>query len=129
VQLLALAILIAAGGWLIAAGGMMALKPRYALNILSLTASSHRVNMGEQIPRLIAGAAMVVRADASKLPPLFEVAGWFIAASSIVLLLVPLAWHSGYAKWWAKRIPPLSVRLLAPFSMIAGAGLIYAAWG
>lgn len=127
-QTLALIILIAAGGWLIAVGVMMALRPRYALHVLSLTASSQRVNLSEQVPRLIAGAALIVRADASKLSQMFTVAGLFIVASSAVLLVMPLSWHSGYALWWAKRIPPVLVRALAPFSLIAGAGLIYAAW-
>jgi hypothetical protein len=127
-QFAALLVLIAAGVWLIAVGVIMALRPLHALHILSLTASSHRVNLSEQVPRLIAGVALIVRADASKLPLLFEIAGWFIAASSLVLLAIPLAWHTGYAKWWAQRIPPLAVRALAPFSVLFGAGLIYAAW-
>lgn len=127
-QVVALVVLVAAGCWLIAVGVLMAFRPIRALHILSLTASSHRVNLSEQIPRLIAGAAMVVRADASKVPQLFEIAGLFIALSSGVLLVIPLSWHSGYAKWWAARIPPLAVRALAPFSFVFGAGLIYAAW-
>jgi hypothetical protein len=127
-QTLALIILIVAGGWLVAVGVMMAFRPHYALHVLSLTASSHRVNVSEQVPRLIAGAAMFVRADVSKLPQLFEVAGLFIAASSVVLLVIPLSWHNGYAIWWAKRIPPVAVRAIAPLSLLGGAGLIYAAW-
>ncbi|HSJ78194.1 MAG TPA: hypothetical protein VK913_05605 [Erythrobacter sp.] len=127
-QTLALAILIAAGGWLIAVGVMMAFRPRHALHVLSLTASSHRVNLSEQVPRLIAGAAMFVRADVSKLPQLFEIAGGFIAVSSLVLIVIPLAWHSGYAIWWAKRIPLWMVRVIAPFSIAGGGALIWAAW-
>lgn len=126
-QLAALLVLIAAGGWLVAVGVMMALRPQRALHILSLTAISHRVNLSEQVPRLIAGLAMVVRAEASKLPLLFEFAGGFIACSSVVLMLIPLAWHNGYAVWWAKRIPPVAVRAIAPFSVLGGAGLVYAA--
>lgn len=106
----------------------MALRPQRALHILSLTANSHRVNLSEQVPRLLAGAAMVVRADASKLPQLFEIAGGFIAVSSIVLMVIPLSWHNGYAVWWAKRIPPMAVRAIAPFSILGGVGLIWAAW-
>jgi hypothetical protein len=128
VQTLALIILIAAGGWLVAVGLLMALRPHRALHILSLTATSHRVNLSEQVPRMIAGLAMVVRAEASKLPVLFEVAGGFIAASSVALMIIPLAWHNGYAVWWATRIPPLAVRAIAPFSEMAGLGLVYAAW-
>jgi hypothetical protein len=121
-------VLIAAGGWLVAVGVMMALRPEPALRILSLTATSHRVNLSEQIPRLLAGAALVVRADASKLPELFTLAGWFIAGTSVLLMLIPLAWHNGYAVWWARRIPPAAVRLIAPFSILGGIALVCAAW-
>lgn len=127
-QTLALMVLIAAGGWLVAVGLLMALRPGRALHLLSLTASSYRANLAEQIPRLIAGAAMVVRAEVSKLPQLFTLGGWFIVASSVLLLVIPLAWHSGYALFWARRIAPALVRLVAPFSVAGGAGLIWAAW-
>lgn len=126
-QAAALLVLIAADGWLVAVGVMMAFRPHRALHILSLTASSQRVNLTEQVPRATAGAALVIRAGASKLPQLFEIAGWFILASSLALMVIPLAWHSGYAKWWATRIPSLAVRLLAPFPLCFGFGLIYAA--
>lgn len=127
-QTVALVILVLAGLWLSAVGLMMAFRPRYALHLLSLTASSHRVNWSEQGPRLLTGIALVVRADHSKVALLFEVGGLFIIVSSVVLLLVPLAWHRGYAIWWANRLAPMAVRLLAPFSVIGGAILIYAAW-
>lgn len=127
-QTAALIVLIAAGGWLVATGLLMALRPLRALQILSLTATSHRVNLSEQVPRFIAGVAMVIRADASQYPQLFEVAGGFIAASSLVLMVIPLAWHNGYAVWWAKRIPPLALHAIAPFSVAGGAALVWAAW-
>ena len=127
-QSLALFVLLAAGGWLVVIGAVMALRPDRALHLLGLTATSQRANLIEQIPRLLAGAAMVVRADLSKLPQFFSLAGWFIVATSVLLMIVPLAWHSGYALWWAKRIPPLAVRLIAPLAMLGGGGLVYAAW-
>jgi hypothetical protein len=103
-QTVALVILSAAGVWLAAVGLMMASKPGYALHVLSLTASSQRVNIAEQVPRLLAGAAMVIRSEVSKIPQLFETVGLFVIASSLVLLLIPLRWHSGYAIWWSKRL-------------------------
>lgn len=71
---------------------------------------------------------MVVRADAAKLPALFERAGRFIAGSLVVLTVIALAWHNGYAVFWAKRIAPWLVRVIAPFPIAGGAGLIWAAW-
>jgi hypothetical protein len=105
----------------------MAFRPKNALHVLSLTASTRLINNVEQGLRLIAGLALVLRAPASKLPQAFEIAGWFIILSSLVLLILPLRWHSAYACWWASRLAPAAVRVIAPISAAAGAGLIYAA--
>ena len=116
-----------AGFWLICVGAFMAALPDNALRVLRLTASTRTVNNLEQGLRLIAGLAFVLRSPASKLPDLFEIAGWFIILSSLVLLVLPLRWHSAYAIWWADRFKPAMVRLIAPISALAGIGLIYVA--
>jgi hypothetical protein len=116
----------AAGLWLILAGAFMAFRPKSALHILSLTASTRLINNVEQGVRLVAGVALVLRAPASKLPQAMETAGWFIILTSLVLLILPLKWHAAYACWWAKRLAPAAVRVVAPMSAIAGAGLLYA---
>ncbi len=103
----------------------MAVRPDRCLHILSLTASNHRVNLTEQGLRLLAGIAMVVRAPLSKLPDVFEMGGWFIVATSVALMIIPLRWHSGYAVWWSKKLPFWAVRAVAPFSISAGAALVY----
>ncbi|MFZ9396780.1 MAG: hypothetical protein ACO25F_12065 [Erythrobacter sp.] len=118
---------IAAGLWLIGTGAFMASRPLRALHVLSLTASTRRINNVEQGLRLSAGLALLLRAPASKLPQTFDVAGWFIVLSSLVLLVLPLRWHAAYACWWAARIPTAAVRAVAPFSVFAGVGLIYLA--
>lgn len=69
---------------------------------------------------------MVVRAAQSKMPLFFYVGGWFIVATSILLIVLPLRWHAAYAIWWAKNLKPLTVRALAPVSAALGIGLIYA---
>lgn len=127
-QALALLILVAAGGWLIWVGLTMAFRPAAALHVLRLAGSSHRANLTELVPRMVVGLAMMVRADVSKLPDLFEMAGLFVAASSIVILLSPLTWHNGFAVWWADRFSPVAVRAMAPFSAAGGIGLVYLAW-
>ena len=117
----------AAGLWLIATGAFMAVWPKRALHVLSLTASTRTVNNVEQGLRLLAGVALLLRSPASKLPDVFVVAGWFIVLSSLILLVLPLRWHSAYACWWADRLAPVAVRAVAPLSALAGLGLIYAA--
>jgi hypothetical protein len=117
----------AAGTWLVVTGALMAFWPQRALHVLSLTASTRTINNVEQGLRLLAGAALLLRAPASKLPQAFEIVGWFIVLSSMILLVLPLRWHSAYARWWANRLAPMSVRAVAPLSALAGFGLVYAA--
>ena len=106
----------------------MLLRPDSALRLLRLTASSRTVNNVEQGLRLAAGVALLLRSPELKLPQAFELTGWFIILSSLVLLILPLQLHSAYAIWWAKRLSPLTVRLIAPVSALAGIGLIFAAF-
>lgn len=120
-------VLLAAAGWLVWTGWLMAFRPSDALDLLRRTATNHRINAIEQVPRLIAGAAMVVRAEVSRFPQFFSIAGLFIIASSVVLLVIPLRWHNGYAVFWAERIPLAGVRAVAPLAVLGGIGLIWAA--
>jgi len=53
------------GLWLVAIALLMAVRPLRFLHLLSLTASSRRINNIEQGIRLLAGWALVIRASAS----------------------------------------------------------------
>lgn len=121
------AVMLAAAGWLVWTCCGIAMRPLSALDLLRRTATSHRINIIGQVPRLLAGAAMMVRADVSRFTLSFIIAGLSLMASSVALLIVPLCWHNGYAVFWARRISPLAVRGLASFSMLGGIGLIWAA--
>jgi len=123
----ALVVVAAASLWLVGIGLFMAVRLDRALKLLSLTASSHRINLVEQGSRLLAGAAVIVRSASSKLPDLFEIGGWFVVASSLILLVTPLRLHARYAIWWSRRLQPWAVRVIAPVSVGAGGGLLYAA--
>jgi len=131
-QVLALVALSAAGAWLVTVAFLMALRPRYCLHLLSrmstnLEAGNWRLNLTEQGLRLLAGAALIVRAPDSKLPALFEVVGWVVVVSSILIIAAPIRWHGAYGSWWSRRLTPLAIRFLSPLPAVGGAGLIYAA--
>jgi hypothetical protein len=125
-QQLSLIVLWLAGLWLIGIGILMMVRPERCLGILRQTASTRRINNREQGLRLLAGLALILRAPVSKLPGPFELAGWFVALSSLALLVLPLRLHAGYAIFWADRVPHGVVRAIGPLSVAAGAGLIYA---
>ena len=131
-QTLALSIVMAAGLWLASVALLMALRPLYCLHLLGkmsskLDASNWRLNLTEQGLRLLAGAALIVRSPASKLPLTFEVAGWLIVASSLLILAAPIRWHAAYGFWWSGRLTPLAIRFLSPLPAVVGTGLVYAA--
>ena len=132
-QAIALIVVGAAGLWLVAVAFLMALRPRYCLHLFekmsaSLERSNWRLQFTEQGLRVLAGVALIVRAPASKLPLVFEVAGWLLVATSLLIMVAPIRWHGAYGRWWVGRIAPLAIRVLSPMPMMAGAGLIYAAF-
>ena len=131
-QAFALVIVAVASVWLVAVGLLMALRPRYCLHLfsrmaVSVEAGNRRLNLTEQGLRLLAGAALILRAPASKLPLPFEIFGWLLVISSALILTAPMRWHAAYGIWWSRRLTPPVIRILSPIPAVAGAGLLYAA--
>jgi hypothetical protein len=121
-----------AGLWLVGVAVLMALRPGYCLHLFDrmsrkLEASNWRVQFIEQGLRVLAGAALIVRAPASKLPLAFEVAGWLLVVTSALIMIVPIRWHGAYGNWWVNRISPSLIRVLSPVPAAVGAVIIYAA--
>ena len=119
--------LYAAAVWLFAVALLMLMRPDLALKGLNAMGSTPLIHFGEHALRGLAGLALIGAADGSRFPDIFFWAGVFIAGSSVVIALAPRRWHHAYAAWWAKRIPPLAVRVLAPVSAAAGVALVWAA--
>lgn len=113
------------GLWLIALSLFMLLRPRKALVLLSKMGSTVVIHYAELGLRFVAGVSMILAAPASHAPEYLTPIGWFVAASSVVLMLLPRSWHAAYSSWWAQRIPPFAVSGLAPLSICAGALLAY----
>lgn len=131
-QTVALVLVSAAGLWLVGVALLMAFLPRYSLQLCmkmttALEASSKRVQFIEQPLRVLAGVALVVRAPASKLPLAFEIFGWMLIVSSVIVMLLPIRWHGKYGAMIFPRLTPLILRLLSPVPAIVGAGLVWAA--
>jgi hypothetical protein len=131
-QVIALIVVAAAGLWLIGVGFLMALRPLYCLHLFekmsaNLERSNWRLQFTEQGLRVLAGVALIARAPACKLPLVFEVAGWLLVATSLLIMVAPIRWHGAYGTWWVKWLPPLVIRVLSVVPAAAGAGLIYAA--
>ena len=123
----ALLVVLLGAAWLGFVGLVCLVRPMRAKAALARMGSNWRIQLGEHIPRGIVGLAMVLRAPASKAPQLFEVGGWFIVASSIAIMLLPMRWHNAYAVWWSERIPLGAYRILSLPTLAAAVALAYAA--
>ena len=128
----ALILVVAAGVWLVGVAIVMAFRPAYGLHLMekmsaTLERSGWRLQFSEQGLRVLAGLALIVRAPASKPPLLFEVSGWVLVGTSLLIIAAPIRWHGAYGRWLLKGLTPLMLRILSPVSALAGAGLIYAA--
>ena len=129
---LAFVIVAAAGLWLVAVALLMALRPNYCLQLLArmaanLEASNWRLQFTEQGLRILAGVGLIVRSPASKLPVAFEVAGWLLVATSLLILILPIRWHGKYGAFLLRPLTRTAIRALSPVPAIMGAGLVYAA--
>lgn len=109
----ALFIVLAGAGWLAFVSQVCLFRPERAQQSLASMGSNWRWQLGEHVPRAIVGLAMVLRAPLSKAPELLTIGGWFLVATSILILLVPMRWHNHYAVWWSQRIPLVAYRLLS----------------
>jgi len=109
----ALIVVLAGAAWLAFVALACLFRPERARQSLAAMGSNWRWQLGEHIPRAVVGLAMVMRAPLSKAPEVLSIGGWFIVATSILILLVPMRWHNTYAVWWAERIPLAAYRLLS----------------
>ena len=121
----ALAALLAAAGWLAFVGVVCLLRADFARAALSRMGSTWPIHLGEHALRALFGMALVLRADASKAPGLFIAGGWFVIATSVLIVLAPRRWHHAFALWWADRIPGQAWRWIG-LASLAFSGLL--AW-
>jgi hypothetical protein len=74
---------------------------------------------------MIPAAGLIIYASQSKFPKFLQILGWFMIGTSILLMLLPRAWHYAYAQKCAAILPPFLIRLLAPFSFAFGGFILY----
>ena len=126
-MLLAQAIVILFGTFLMGTGFLMLFSPTTARNILRKAGSNNLINYGEITIRMIPAAGLVMYAELSKFPEVFSILGWFMIATSLILYVVPRKIHHNYAIFWADILKPQYIRLLCPLSLLFGSFIIYAA--
>ncbi|NNE26167.1 MAG: hypothetical protein HKN09_04940 [Saprospiraceae bacterium] len=122
---LAKIVVILFGVFIIGVGILMLLRPSHARAILAKAASTPLINYMELTIRMIPAAALVMVSDISKFPEITTLLGWFMLGTSVILMLMPRAFHHGYALYCADILTPPRMRLVSPLSFIFGGLIIY----
>ena len=119
-------IVILFGLFIISAGFIMLLNPEKARQILQKAGSTNVINFTELGLRLIAGVALVLSADEAKFESFFRILGWFIAVSSVIIMIIPRRLHHQYSVKAAEILKPNYFRMVSPMAFLFGGFLIYA---
>jgi hypothetical protein len=114
------------GLFLIAAGLVMLFAPQRAHATIRKAGSTNLINYSEITIRMIPAAALILSSGLSRFPLAFQLVGWFMLATSLVLYLVPRRLHHNFALACAGMLKPTYIRLAAPFSLVFGCLVIYA---
>ncbi|MES2755579.1 MAG: hypothetical protein V4659_13060 [Pseudomonadota bacterium] len=123
------AIVLCFAAWLVALGVLGIVRPERARTYIGTMGGTHRINLIEQALRLTVGVGFVAAAAASQAPRLFEIVGWFLIATAVLLALIPLKWHNGFARHAAGRLSPNAVRAAGGVGIALSGPIVWATVG
>jgi hypothetical protein len=118
-------VLILFGIFLIGVGLLMLFFPSKARGILRKAGSTPFINYMEITVRMIPATALVLYADYSNYTLVYQVLGWFMLATSVVLYFVPRKMHHEYALKCAAILNPLFIQCISPLSLLFGLCILY----
>ncbi len=124
-EIIAKFVIISFGVYFIAAGLFMAFRPQKARSILRKAGSTAFINYAELSIRMVPGIAFVVYAESAKYPFTFQLVGWFIIISSILLMILPRRLHHQFSNMAAEILKPIYFQLISPLSILIGVIIIY----
>ena len=113
------------GLFFIGVGFLMFFKPERARSILRKAGSTNFINYAEITIRMIPAIGLILSADNSKFPDIFQLMGWFMLGTSLVLYFVPRQLHHNFSLKASDTLKPLYFQMISPFSFLFGIIIIY----
>ncbi len=113
------------GFFFIFIGFLMLFAPEKAREILRKAGSTNFINYAEITIRMIPATALIICSEFSKYPGIFQIFGWFMLLTSIILYFVPRQIHHNFSLKSAEILKPLYFQFIAPFAWLFGCALIY----
>ncbi len=118
-------VVILFGVFIIFIGFVMFINPKKARVTLRKAGSTNFINYVEITIRLIPAIALILYADFSKFPEAFEIFGWIMLITSLILYAVPRKIHHKFSMKSADILKPIYFQLISPFAFIFGGLIIY----
>lgn len=118
-------IILLFGVFIISIGFVMLFNPNRARTTLRKAGSTNFINYAEITIRLIPAIALIVYADFSKFPEAFEVFGWIMLLTSLVLYAIPRKMHHTFSMKSADILKPIYFQIISPFAFMLGGLIIY----
>ena len=75
------------------------LNKERAINYFSSFVSSAKAHFFEQVLRLTVGISVLFFSESMLYSKGFEIFGWIVIISTIILILTPWTWHHKFGKW------------------------------
>lgn len=119
-------ILIVFGVFFIIVGGVMFFKPLTARATLRKAGSTNLIHFGEITVRMIPAVALILFSSHSMYPTVFNLFGWFMLLTSLVLYFVPKRLHHDFSNKSATILKPIYFQFISPISVAIGIMLIRA---
>jgi hypothetical protein len=120
-------IVVMFGLFIISCGMLMLLAPNKARDTLRKAGSTNFINYAEITIRMIPAIGLILYSDFSRYPNVFNILGWFMLATSLILYIVPRKLHNSYSLRAADILKPLYFRLVSPLAFLFGAAILYGA--
>ncbi|MEP1230071.1 MAG: hypothetical protein ABJG88_05295 [Litorimonas sp.] len=115
------------GVWMMGVSLWMFAAPHGALSALRKMGSTRVIHFTELGLRLCVGLAMMGLALFTDQTRVLRFCGMFLALTALIIIPIPHKIHNRYALWWASRISPWALRIMAPVSFAAGLWSLWAA--
>lgn len=106
-------------------GLLMLFQPQKVRSILQKAGSTTFIHYTELAIRIIPGLAFLVYAESSKFSIAFQIIGWFILISSLILMIIPRKLHHKFSTSSADILKPFYFQLISPLSILIGILIIY----
>ena len=113
------------GIFIISIGFVMLISPTKARNTLRKAGSTNFINYAEITLRLIPAIALILCSEISKFPLAFEIFGWIMLITSLILYVVPRKIHHKFSMKSADILKPFYFQLISPFAFLLGGLILY----